>query len=216
MLCTAMGFAQETEHQDTNAAFDWYAGIGMVFNPDYNINSNLKSAGVKELPGIMPSFTVGWNVIFKNNLSLGMELGSAYSFHNRKKDGSQLVQVPASLKVHYVLAQNSRLAFSAGADVSVVASSVSVFSDDTEIDMGNLNPETNTGYLLFRNTSWFAGPSAALRFLDANGHTSSVLSIGYGLCFTNSKWKSDYAKITNPVRESGNRFYISLYLPFGK
>ncbi len=143
-----------------------------------------------------------------------MELNTVYSFHNKKKDGSQFTQVPANLRLHYIFAENNRLEFLAGADVCAATSNLAVYSDATVIDMNNLNPQTNTGYILFRNTSWFAGPSAALRFKDEKGKSSFVLSTGYDFCFTNSKWKSDYARITNPVRENGNRFYINILLPF--
>lgn len=214
LMLTAKGLAQETETtQNKEPKFEWYFGAGAIIHPDYNINHNLKEAGVKGLPDVTPAAVVGWNVSFKNRLSFSMEFGSSSLFNNRKKDGSQLIQIPASARLHYIIADGNRLQFSAGANVSFVASSLSVFSDDTVIDMDNLDPTTNTGYLLFRNSSWFAGPSASLKLVD-KGKTFLTVTAGYDFCFTNSKWKSDYAKITNPVRESGNRIYLNLNIPF--
>jgi hypothetical protein len=79
--------------------------------------------------------------------------------------------------------------------------------------MNDIDPDTNTGYLLFRNNSWFAGPSATLKLVD-EGKTFMAITAGYDFCFTNSKWKSDYAKIINPVKENGNRIFINIAIPF--
>jgi hypothetical protein len=210
-LLATKSFAQEPETKDNNT-FELYFGAGVAFFPDFNINSNLAEAGVKQLPDAAPAAVIGWKAAFENKLSLSMEFGSASLFNNRKKDGSQLVQVPISMRMHYTIVNGNRLRFSAGADVSYVYSSLSVFSDNTVIDMDNLDPETNTGYLLFRNSSWFTGPSASLDLVD-EGKTFMTFTAGYGFCFTNSKWKSDYAKITNPVHENGNRIYLNVTIP---
>jgi len=215
LLITSISFAQQTA-EDTNEKreVNFYFGLGAILHPDYNINSNLVDGGVKSISDVTPAAVVGWTTTFKNNLSLSMEFGSTTMWRNRKKDGSQLIQIPASIRLHYLFAKTSKLQFSAGANVSLVASSLSVFSDDTVIDMNNLNPDTNTGYMLFRNSSWFAGPSASLNFLDSAGKTSFTLTAGYDFCFTNSKWKSDYARISNPVKENGGRAFITFGIPF--
>lgn len=213
LLFAATGFAQQTTSEsNTDTEFEIYFGAGVIFQPDYNINSNLVQAGVKKLPDATPAAVIGWKAMFENGVALSFEFGSASLFNNRKKDGSQLVQVPINLRLQYTLAEGNRLRFSAGADVSYVYSSLSVFSDNTVVDMDNLDPEANTGYLLFRNSSWFAGPSASLDLTD-EGKTFITFTAGYGFCFTDSKWKSDYAKITNPVTENGNRIYLNLTIP---
>ncbi|KOS07638.1 hypothetical protein AM493_17505 [Flavobacterium akiainvivens] len=214
-LFAGKAFAQETETTTTRTKteIEWYFGFGAAFHPDYNINSNLAAGGVKELPGVTPASVIGWNATFENNLSLTFEFGTTYTFNNRKKDGSQLLQVPVKLRLQYILAENNKLQFAAGGDVTFIASNLSVFSDATEIDMDDLNPETNTGFIPLRNQSWFVGPSASLAFKDKNNRRSFVLNAGYDFCFTNSKWKSDFANIVNPVRENGGRFYVNLFIP---
>jgi hypothetical protein len=216
-LCTAKGVAQETTPAPVTSKsteFEWYFGFGAAFHPDYNINSNLASAGVKELPGVTPATVFGWNATSENNLSLTFEIGTNFTFNNRKKDGSQLLQVPLKLRLQYILAENNKVQFAAGGDVSFVMSNLSIFSDDTEIDMEDLDPETNTGFMPLRNNSWFVGPSASLAFKGKNNRRSFILNAGYDVCFTNSKWKSDFANIVNPVRENGSRFFVNFTIPF--
>jgi hypothetical protein len=222
LLATTFAFAQETttteiftETQPEEPKFEWYFGFGAILQPDYNINSNLLDAGVKSLPDVTPAFVVGWDVTFTNRLAFSMEFGSSSLFNNRKKDGSQLIQVPISARLQYIIANGGKLKFSAGANISYVTSSLSVFSDDTEIDMDDINPNTNTGYLLFRNNSLFAGPTASLKFVN-NGKTYFTLTAGYDFSITNSKWKSDYARITNPVKENGGRAFLYMTIPFLK
>jgi len=210
LFFTAFTNAQTTD--TTSVKMEWYFGGGAIINPDYNINSNLRDAGVKRIADVSPAFLIGWNATFSNRFSLEMELGFS-GLQNKKKDGSQFLQVPASARFQYALIKSDRVTLSAGANFSVVASDLSIFDSNTVIDMNDLRPANNTGYVRLTNTSYFLGPVAQLKLTDA-GKTFLTFTAGYDFGISNSKWKSDYVKIANPVRENGNRIFINLSIPF--
>jgi hypothetical protein len=210
LFMSYFAFAQ-TAKDSTDFSFDWYFGGGVIVNPDYNINANLKEAGVKQINDVSPTFIVGWNATF-NRISLSMEFGAA-GFQNKKKDGSQFMQVPAALRVHYVAIKKDRFSISAGVNFAYVTSSLSVYNPDTTIDMGDLTPSNNTGLLQLKNSSYFLGPSASLKLTD-NNRTFATLTAGYDFAVSNTRWKSDYANIANPVREKSDRIFVHLTIPF--
>lgn len=213
ILIAATAFAQEEPSGRKGFITQWYYGFGITGNSGYNISANLREAGVKRIPDVMPAVFVGWTAAFTDKLALDVEFGAAGLFRNKKSAGSQLIQVPARLRLQYVAVNKEMFSISAGANFSVVGNDLSVWSEDTDIEMDNLDPEANTGYIRLRNTSYFVGPSATVKLID-EGEPFLTLTMGYDFGISNAKWKSDYARLSNVVKEQNNQFFVNLALPF--
>ncbi|AWH85039.1 hypothetical protein HYN59_07825 [Flavobacterium album] len=208
----ATAFAQEqTEKEGFKAS--WYYGIGITGNTGYTISDKLLEAGVKRVPDVMPAIVVGWNAAFSKKFWMNAEFGASGLFRNKKKDGSQLIQAPFRFRVNYVAVEKEKFSVSAGANFSIVGNDLSVWSQDAQVDIDNLNPDNASGYIRLRNTSYFVGPAATFRLID-KGRTFLSLTMGYDFAVSNSKWKSDYVKLNGTVKENGSQFFANLTLPF--
>jgi hypothetical protein len=216
LFFTVAANAQTQETETTtkkDAVFNWYVGFGAVVNPDYAINDNLREAGIHRIADVMPSLTLGWTAT-TDKLDVDMEFGAAGIIKDKKGNGYQMAQVPILLRIQYAAIKKEKLALMGGLSCSYVMSNLSIFSNDTNVDMNDLNPMNNSGYIMLRNNSMFLGPSVSLKLFDESKLAMKV-NMGYDFAVSNTRWKSDYANIQNPVRENGNRFYVNLVLPLG-
>lgn len=202
--------------QDREDVVRWNYSLGAIVNPDFNINKNLLASGVHRIADVSPYVSFGWNVTTKDNFDIGVDFGVATTIYGRKNAGYNLVQAPINLTAHYIFSDKEKVALSAGITGSYTFYDLSIYTegDDTTIDMNNLNPAGNTGYIRMNNQSAYIGPSAAFTFLKHKRYPLKLV-MGYDFAVTNSKWKSDYATLTNPVKENGSRAYILLKIPFG-
>lgn len=200
--------------QDDKDRIKWHYSLGAMVNPDFNINEKLRSVGVHRIEDVSPMVTFGWSAAASNKIDIGIDFGVATTPYGRKNKGYNLVQVPVSLIVHYNFLNREKVALSAGLNGSYTFYDLSIYADDTVIDMNNLEPSENTGYIRMHNQAVHVGPSVAFTFLK-HKITPLTLTIGYDFAVTNIKWDSDYASLTNPVKENGGRAYIQLKIPFG-
>lgn len=223
LLALAAGmhtFAQENSVTDTvavksnNYKLRWYVGFGAVFNPDYNINENLKQAGVHRIADVMPGFVLGWDALINEKVLIDTEFNFAGMYNDFKDDGYRLIQGSIAIRGQYAIVNASRTSLMAGLGLSYTGNNLSVFDTNTTIDVNNLTPSQNTGYVSLYNQSFYIGPVVSLRLLKKQGYNSLTLKAGYDINLSNSRWKSEFANVTNTVRENGNRFYVNLTIPF--
>ncbi|WP_294819808.1 hypothetical protein [uncultured Flavobacterium sp.] len=212
ILLTATAFGQEEPSSGKFSDY-WYYGFGITGNTGYNISDNLRDAGVKRIPDVLPALFVGWTAAFTERLSLDMEFGVAGIIRNKKNAGSQLLQAPIRARFQYTAVKKEMFSLAAGVNFSIVGNDLTLWSGDTGIDMNDLDPEVNTGYIRLRNTQYFAGPSATVKLLD-KGEAFLLLTLGYDFSLANAKWKSDYARLSNVVKEKNNQFFVGLAMPF--
>lgn len=202
--------------QDDQDVIRWHYSLGAIVNPDFNVNDNLIASGVHRIADVSPLVSFGWSVVTKNKFALDVDFGLATTLYGRKNEGYNLLQVPINLTAHYIFLDKEKVALSAGITGSYTFYDLNLYTeqDDTDIDMNDLNPAANTGYIRMNNQSVYVGPSLALTFLKHKKNPLK-LALGYDFAVTNSKWKSDYATLSNPVKENGGRAYIQLKIPFG-
>jgi hypothetical protein len=200
--------------QDDEDIIRWHYSFGAVVNPDFKINDNLMAAGNHRIADVSPSVSFGWSVETKNRIKIDVDFGVATTLYGKKNSGYNLVQIPVSLKVQYALINKEKFAFAAGLNGSYVFYDLNIYNDESEIDLNNLNPALSTGYIRMNNQSAYVGPVLSFTFLKHKSHPLT-LSMGYDFAVTNSKWKSDYATLSNTVKENGGRVYLQLNIPFG-
>ncbi|MGF1554970.1 hypothetical protein [Paucihalobacter sp.] len=89
---------------------------------------------------------------------------------------------------------------------------MNLFSRNNEIDLSDLNPETQSNHISLRNHMFFAGPSVGIQF-KSNEKVFVRLNVAYEFALTNGKWKSDFATVRNTIKEQGvNRFMVGVIL----
>lgn len=201
--------------QDDRDVVRWHYSLGAIVNPDFNINKNLLASGVHRIADVSPLVSFGWSVV-TNNIGIDVDFGVATTLYGKKNEGYNLVQVPINLTAHYIFLDKEKVALSAGLTGSYTFYDLNLYTepDGTNIDMNDLNPAGNTGYIRMNNQSVYVGPSLAFTFLKHKRNPLKLVA-GYDLAVTNSKWKSDYATLANPVKENGGRAYLQLKIPFG-
>lgn len=202
--------------QEEKTTVRWHYSLGAVLNPNFNINDNLIASGVHRISDVSPAVSIGWSVITENKLAIDVDFGVASTVYGMKNKGYNLVQIPANVTVHYIFMDKEKVALSVGLTGTYAFYDLNIFTDqdETVVDMNNLSPALNSGYIRMNNQSAYVGPSLAFTFLKHKMNPLKV-TLGYDFCVTNSKWKSDYATLANPVKENAGRAYIQLKIPFG-
>lgn len=196
---------------DNNDTFQWFIGVGAVLNPDFAINDKMRQAGVHRIADVSPAVNFGWTAT-AGRIWVTADFAVAGQYSDFKGDGYQLLQAPISLRVQYLAIDKQNTALGLGVNLSYVFYDLSIFTTDTQVDLNNLNPATNTGYLRIRNNSFYAGPAVSLELFRQKRYPLKITA-GYDFAVTNSKWKSDYGSVTNTVKENGNRGYLQLSIP---
>ena len=206
-------FAQNwsAEKDSIKAKGNFFVGVGVVTTDGYNIDKKLAMANLPSLPSATPEFTFGFNGTWKKWLA-DIEFSGNYLQQRRGANKVNYVGATILTRVHYMPMHNEKMFLSVGADLAYTGNNVDIFNDNNVIDLNDLNPLNNGGHVGLRNEMLYAGPSASFGFLQ-NTEWPLRLNVGYQWALTNGKWRSDFADVTNTVKENGQgRFYAKVLL----
>jgi hypothetical protein len=208
-------FAQEEKTISTEEKkcevpkLDLYVGVGGVFYNDFNLNQKISASGMPEIRESMPEFIVGINTLWEK-YSFDAELSSSYSTKKNSTTENKLASGTFRLRGHYNFVNKPRVLLSGGLNVAYTHNDLNLYSRDNDINLNDLNPENNSGHVSLKNDIFYAGPSLAFN-LKRKEKLSIRLNVGYEFAFTNGKWKSDYANVSNTVKENGqNRLMVGV------
>lgn len=205
-------FAQESQSStnDTIPRFNLYASFGASFISEYKLNDKLSAQGLPELAEVQPEVTVGFNVRATKKFWLDVEFAAAYSDEKDAVNRVRTASAIAKLRPHYVAFNNNKVFGTVGIDLSYVGTQTDLFVRGNQIDLNDLDPAFHNGHVSLRNELLYAGPSLSFGFLQDMSFPLR-LNLGYEWAITNGKWKSDFADVTNTVKESGHgRAYAKL------
>lgn len=215
VLLAQFTFAQEQETVLTDEKkcempkMDLYIGIGGVFYNDFSLNQKIRASGMPEIREAMPELMVGFNSLWEK-YSFDMDLSSSYSTKKNSTTENKLASGTLRLRGHYNFVNKSKILLSGGLNVAYTHNDFNLYSRDNEINLNDLNPENNSGHVSLKNDIFYAGPSLAFN-LKRKEKLSIRLNVGYEFAFTNGKWKSDYANVSNSVKENGqNRLMVGV------
>jgi uncharacterized protein YhjY with autotransporter beta-barrel domain len=198
-----------TNNQDEFPKFDIFIGVGGVFYNDFAINSKIKASAMPEIRESMPELLVGLTTS-SEKYWIDAELTFSYSNTDNNTTENQLASGSFRLRGHYNFAKLKRIDFSGGLNIAYSYNELNLFSKNNDINLDDLNPENNSGHVSLKNDIFYAGPSLAVNFRSKE-KVSIRLNMGYEFAFTNGKWKSDFANVSNTVKENGqNRFMVGL------
>lgn len=211
-------FAQEsqssttiiTSSKDTIPGINLYVAFGASFIGDYKLNDKLEAQGLPQMSDVQPEFTIGFNVRATKKFWLDVEMTGA---HSDEKDAVNRVRTTtfgAKLRPHYAMFNNKGFFGTVGADISYIGNRADIFTRGNQIDLNLLDPALHNGHISLNNELLYMGPSMSFGFLQNTGFPLR-LNLGYEWALTNGKWKSDFADVTNNVKESGHgRGYAKL------
>jgi hypothetical protein len=209
-------FAQEsrsviiTKSNDTIPGINLYASFGAAFNGDFKLNDKLAAQGLPQMADVQPEFTVGFNVRATKKFWMDTELIASYSDEKDAINRIRTAGFGVRLRPHYVMFNTNKFFGTVGADVSFIGNQVDLFTRGNQIDLNDLDPAFHSGHVSLKNEMLYAGPSLSFGFLQGTSFPLR-LNLGYEWGITNGKWKSDFADVTNNVKESGhNRAYAKL------
>lgn len=188
---------------------DIYLGLGVQFNDGQKLNSNLSANGMPLIQEALPEFMIGLNFLGETYL-VDVELASSWMDRRNNLARNQLMQFTSRARGHYNFINDKRWILSGGLNLAFSRNDLNLFSRNNEIDLSDLNPETQSNHISLRNHMLFAGPSFGIQ-LKRKEKLIARLNVGYEFALTNGKWKSDFATVRNTVKEQGvNRFMVGV------
>jgi hypothetical protein len=215
VLFAQFSLAQEQETVSTDEKkcdmpkMDLYIGVGGVFYNDFSLNQKIRASGMPEIREAMPELMLGFNSLWEK-YSFDMDLSSSYSTKKNSTTENKLASGTLRLRGHYNFVNKSRILLSGGLNVAYTHNDFNLYSRNNDINLNDLNPENNSGHVSLKNDIFYAGPSLAFN-LKRKEKLSIRLNVGYEFAFTNGKWKSDYANVSNSVKENGqNRLMVGV------
>lgn len=205
--------AQEnTTEKDTlkkGPKIDLYIGIGASFYDNFKINNNLRATGMPEIEDVLPELAIGFYFLGETYL-VDVEFATALMDRRNSLARNQLYQFTTRARGHYNFVNDKKWILSGGLNLAFSRNDLNLNSRNNVIDLNDLNPETQSNHISLRNHMLFAGPSIGLTFKNKD-KIIGRLNIGYEFALTNGKWKSDFGRVQNTVREQGvNRFMVGL------
>lgn len=190
---------------------DIYLGLGAQFNNGQKLNSNLSSNEMPNIQDVLPEFMVGVNLMGETYL-VDIELASSWMDRRNGIARNQLTQFTTRARGHYNFINNKKWILSGGLNLALSRNDLNLFSRNNEIDLSDLNPETQSSHISLRNHMFYAGPSVGIH-IKRKEKLIARLNLGYEFALTNGKWKSDFATVRNTVKEQGvNRFMVGVII----
>lgn len=186
-----------------------YVGLGAAVNDGFKINDRLKAAGMPEIGGAAFESTIGFNVMF-DKFTFDLEWVANYMDDKNNESRIKTINTGIKFRPHYVISKSKKFFVTAGADVSYMFNSFSLYNRGSRIDLNDLDPATNPGILNLNNQQLFAGPSVSVGLLQ-NTEWALKFNTGYEWALISGKWKSEFAEVDNSLKENGQgRFYAKL------
>lgn len=202
-------FAQETEEKDSlncqNPKVEFAWGVNFLQNDDFAINEKLHNAGIACLNNNLTEIVMGFDVMGKKT-SGALDFGFAYGKNDNAVSQAKQYTFTLRARYHYNFLNTEKAAITAGGGLAYATSQVDIFAKGNNYDLDNLNLSSGNHFDI-TNNMLYAGPSVAV-YLFRDKWYSLRLNAGYEFALTNGKYKSEYAAISNPVKESGNNRFV--------
>lgn len=204
---SCFGFAQEDtvpftgDSMKTEENFRLTIGLQANVFDRWKINENLANANLPEINSLGIEFFLGWRYTGEK-YTADTEFGL---FQSTKETGShenKLQNFNVRLRVNRFIVNTKNFHLTAGIQTTYAFNELNLYSKTNVIDMNDLVPENNSGYLRLRNQMWSAGPNISFGF-GKDPKKSIRFNIAYEYGITRGRWKSDFASITNTVQEQG-------------
>ncbi len=208
LAISTISLAQETKNKNLDPDVCFYYGVGINANNDYKIDDKLVANNFPRTVKTMPELFFGINYLGKD-FSIDTELATATFKKSNAISRSSGTAIAFKLRGHYNIVNQSRFMFSGGLNLDYTMNDFSLSATDNQVDLNNLGSSTSS-YIRLHNKMFYVGPSIAFS-LKKKDRVAVRLNIGYEFALASSKWRSEYAEVTNSFSENGhNKFMVGL------
>lgn len=193
--------------------YNFYVGFGVNVLGDYKLNDKLQAAALPKIASAAPEVTFGFNYDEGERYYQDIEVGISYMDDRNAEDRMKTTVTSLKIRPQYKFVDKKDFFFSAGIDLAFSQTYVNLYARNNVIDLNDLDPSAYTGNMSFHSSQFAVGPAVALQLFKKSFPLR--INAGYNVGLTNGKWKSDYANVTNTVKESGHgNFYAKLSIGF--
>lgn len=205
LLVISFTNAQTEEKEIPKVAKYFYFGIGGT-SQSYKLNDLLRNSNVATLSNFDLNFDFGMN-FFAEKYSGDVEFTTSLSRNDNANSENQNIGFTSRLRFHYNVINKEKYALTTGLNIAYSGNQATFFSKNRTIDLNNPQPSFTNGEFTLNNEMLYVGPSLSV-YLFKNKKNKIRLNAGYEFAITNGKWKSDFANVTNTVKENGNNRFI--------
>ncbi|MFP9114058.1 hypothetical protein ACLI1A_08940 [Flavobacterium sp. RHBU_3] len=212
-------FAQQTDSLTVHPGFksEWgriYLAGGVATSSSLKLNDKLTAQGLPEVSNTVFEISIGTTRI--NGCMLAdLEWNTDY-FADQKTTGERVHTVATGIKYRpqYIFFKRKGMFAAAGFDISFMYNKVDIYTRGNTIDLNSLDPATHSGHISLYNKNCYLGPSASFGVLQ-HKENALRLATGYEWNIARASWHSEYASVTNTVKEGGQgRFYAKVIWNF--
>jgi len=198
------GFSQVKD--STSIATVVYVSAGLQSFSNININSKLSRANLPLVPQNMPELIIGF-AFFGKKYSGGLEFSGGGALGGPTADKIDYETSSFRGNFSYNLISKTKFAFTTGLNLAYTYTELIIYNEDTVLDLNNLSPTSNAGYISLDNRRLFFGPAATLH-LFKESIIPIRINFAYEFGITPGTWRSDFVKIENSVNERGNNRFL--------
>jgi hypothetical protein len=216
ILFTEISFSQEEQiipSDKTIFDVNYYFGFGIIYSDALNINPFLSESNVPTVRRFPFEFLFGLVGDFgKNRIDLD------FGFYNqeRERDNFEHQITSGTLSLRYlrnVMQFENEDRFYAGLAINYRTSELEFFNKNQTID---LNEPGSFGDVAKLDLYQFhIGPSIGYSIFTSDENEEFVrFQLSYDINIFTNNWDSDYARLSNSVEETGNRFRFQAIFTF--
>lgn len=223
ILVFTLGFSQNeneiqeltsnTEKEKNNFSLKYYFGVGMLYTDALEINPFLSESNVPTVRRLPFEFSFGMNGDFGRN-----RIDLDFGFYNQERErgdfGHKINSAQLTLRYlrNVIQFENTNRIF-VGAGLSYMTSELEFFDKSEIIDLDDSGSFGDLAKLT--NSQFHISPSVGYSFFSSKDNQESLrIQLSYDINISNNSWNSDYARVSNSINETGNRFRLQLILPF--
>ncbi|MEZ4906112.1 MAG: hypothetical protein R2771_00310 [Saprospiraceae bacterium] len=188
--------------------------VGFLYISDIQINKILKTNDLPEVKLLNNYIGINIDVCFRKFI-FSTEGGILNSRSKKEEYSTNVSGLMGAIGLGYSFLKTDNVNVGLLGFVSVIPTEIKLSYDKSSVDMGSLDPKINSGLVNLNYTPINFGINLKSTFFN-NSTIPIGISFSYEIGINKPEVKSDYANISNPVKEKGDRLSIKLSILINK
>ena len=221
LLVFTLGFSQnESQNQTSNAESEKnnftlknYFGTGLQYTDALEINPFLSESNVPTVRRFPVELALGLTGDFGRN-KIDLDFGFYNQEREREQFGHKVNSFQLTLRYlrNIIQFENNNRVF-IGAGLNYMTTELEFFDRSNSIDLSDAG--SFGGVAKLKNSQFHVGPSVGYSIFSTKENEVSLrIQLTYDINITTNSWDSDYARVSNNIYETGNKFRLQFILPF--
>lgn len=183
--------------------------LGTVYTDKWEINHNLKEQNMSQIGSFGIMLGVGFEVSFKKiHISPFMNIDNYFS-----KEGGFEYNIPSVLggiTMDYEVLSFKDNKFKIGGTIAYGVTNLKIKNIQANVNMDDIMGSSHNSVYLAHKPLYLG---ADLKYDYTVNDMPAAISFGYWFNLNAPKWENQYGTTSNSIRESANRFNLSVYFP---